>query len=120
LCELHDIGRDIGLELLVEVRDEFELDCALAAGANIIGVNNRNLESLVIDPSTVERIVPLIPRRAVAVAESGMTDRADIERAAAAGADAILIGSAVSAAADPRAAVRALLNIRVERDARPD
>ncbi|MEO8945130.1 MAG: indole-3-glycerol-phosphate synthase [Gemmatimonadaceae bacterium] len=120
LCELHDLGRDIGLELLVEVRDEFELDCALEAGATIIGVNNRNLETLVIDPATVERMIPLIPRRAVAVAESGMSDRADIERAAACGADAILIGSAVSSSPDPHASVRALLNVRVERDARPD
>ncbi len=75
LVELHDRGTAIGLELLVEVRDEEELALALDIGAAIIGVNNRNLESLVIDPSTVGRVVPLIPRDVIAIAESGMASR---------------------------------------------
>lgn len=120
LVELHDIGSSIGLDLLVEVRDETELARAIDAGAAIIGVNNRNLESLVIDPATAGRIIPLIPRGIVAVAESGMASPADVERAAHAGADAVLIGSYVSAAQDPGAAVRSLTSIPAERDARPD
>jgi indole-3-glycerol phosphate synthase len=120
LIELHDIGVSIGLDLLVEVRDESELAIAIDMGATIIGVNNRNLESLVIDPTTVGRIVPLIPRDIVAVAESGMASPADVERAARAGADAVLVGSYVSAASDPLAAVRSLTGIAVERNARPD
>ena len=120
LVELHDIGSRIGLDLLVEVRDEAELSVALDVGAMIVGVNNRNLESLVIDAGTVGRVVPLIPRGVVAVAESGMVLRSDVERAAQAGADAVLIGSVVSASADPSAAVRLLADIPVERDARPN
>ena len=120
LVELYDIGSSIGLDLLVEVHDEAELSAALDIGAAIIGVNNRDLESLVIQPNTAARIVPLIPRSVVAVAESGMATRADVQRAAAAGADAVLVGSAVSAASDPASAVRALADIRVERDGRPD
>jgi indole-3-glycerol phosphate synthase len=120
LVELYDIGSSIGLDLLVEVRDERELATAIDIGAAIIGVNNRNLESLVIDPGTVGRVVPQIPRGVVAVAESGMASVSDVERAAHAGADAVLIGSYVSAAADPGAAVKSLIGISVERDARPD
>jgi len=120
LVELHDVGSAIGLDLLVEVRDEEELAIAIDIGARIIGVNNRNLETLVIDPSTVDRIVPLIPRDVVAVAESGMASPEHVQRAATAGADAVLVGSYVSAAADPLAAVRSLTGIRRERNARPD
>ena len=120
LGELHSIGSLIGLDLLVEVRDEVELAVALDVGAAIIGVNNRNLETLLVDPGTVGRIIPLIPRGIAAVAESGMTSRVDVQHAGNAGADAVLIGSAVSAAADPGAAVRSLIGISVERDARPD
>lgn len=119
LVELHDIGTRIGLDLLVEVRDEGELALALDIGATIVGVNNRNLESLIIDPETIARIVPLIPRGVIAVAESGMSSRADVETAANAGADAVLVGSAVSAAVDPGAAVGSLIGIPVQRNARP-
>ena len=108
LDALVPFGHDLGLDLIVEVRDERELDRALAAGARIVGVNNRDLESLAIDPETGLRIVPLIPDGCVAVYESGVHGRADVERAAEVGADAVLVGSSVSGAADPAAAVRAL------------
>lgn len=111
LAELMDVGREIGLELLVEVRDEHELDRALGCRATLIGVNNRDLESLVIDPSTAERLVPLIPRELVAIAESGLRTRADVERYAVAGADAVLVGSSLSAAIDPVGATRALAGV---------
>ena len=83
-------------------------------------MNNRNLETLVIDRDTVERILPLIPRHVVAIAESGMVSRDDVQRAARAGADAVLIGSAVSAAEDAGAIVGSLTGVTVERDARPN
>ena len=108
LAELMSQGRDLGLELLVEVRDEAELDLALSVGATMIGVNNRNLESLVIDPATAERLIPRIPAHVIAIAESGISSLADVERYAAIGADAVLVGSSLSAAADPVAATRAL------------
>lgn len=111
LREMVDAARQLSLEVLVEIRDEAELACAVDAGASIIGINNRNLETLVIDPATSERLLPLIPPSAIAVAESGISTRADVARVARVGADAILVGSAISAAADPRAAVAMLADI---------
>ena len=111
LRELARHARGLGLEPLVEVRDEGELDAALAAGATVIGVNNRNLETLVIDAATGDRILPLIPGACVAVWESGVSSLDDVRRAAAAGADAVLVGSSISAAADPASAVRALTGV---------
>ena len=103
--------RALGLEPLVEIRDEAELEAALRAEATVIGVNNRNLETLVIDAATGDRLLPLIPAGRIAVWESGVQGPDDVRRAAAAGADAVLVGSSVSAAADPAAAVRALTGI---------
>jgi indole-3-glycerol phosphate synthase len=118
LLRLSETGADFGLELLFEVRDRAELDRALEAGARVIGVNNRNLETLVIDPTTAERLIAEIPADRIAIGESGVSGRADVERLARSGADAVLVGSAVSAASDPVAAVRALSGVeRVARDA---
>ncbi|MDF1501531.1 indole-3-glycerol-phosphate synthase [Roseisolibacter sp. H3M3-2] len=111
LVELARTARDAGLETLVEIRDERELEAALLAEATVIGVNNRNLETLVIDLATGERLVPLIPADRVAVFESGVYGPAEVEQAAAAGADAVLVGSSLSAAADPAAALRAIAGI---------
>lgn len=116
LVSLVDEGRALGLELLVEVRDEAELETAIRSKATMIGVNNRNLETLVIDPTTCDRIIPLIPPDIVAVAESGVQSRGDVERYAAIGADAVLVGSVLSASRDPRQATRDLTG--VERRAR--
>jgi indole-3-glycerol phosphate synthase len=111
LHEMIDAARRLELEVLVEVRDEAELDRALEYGATIIGVNNRDLETLVIDATTAERLVPRIPSSLVAVAESGVATRADVERYAACGADAVLVGSSISAAADPVQATQALAGV---------
>lgn len=108
---LADAARQIDLEILFEVRDERELERALDAGATLIGVNNRNLETLVIDPATVSRIIPLIPSGCIAIAESGYSTSSDVERAAEAGADAVLIGSSLSASTDPEAAVAMLADV---------
>lgn len=113
-AELIDLAREaaaLGLDVLAEVRDEWELEIALEAGAPVVGVNNRNLETLAIDLATGERLVPLIPPDRIAVFESGVTTAAEVERAAAAGADAVLVGSSVSGAADPVAAVSALTGV---------
>jgi indole-3-glycerol phosphate synthase len=104
-------GRTLGLELLVEVRDAEELHRALSAGATIIGVNNRNLETLEIDEATAERVIPRIPGNLLAIAESGVRTRADVERYAACGADAVLVGSSLSSAADPISATRSLVGV---------
>ncbi len=117
LPRLVAFARGIGLEVLVEVRSEQELERALEAGATIVGVNNRDLETLAIDREVGDRVLGLIPSSCLAVAESGVRDRADVERAAHAGADAVLVGSSLSAAPDPTAAVRALTGVaRVGRE----
>jgi indole-3-glycerol phosphate synthase len=119
LAELSRTADAIGLELLFEVRDERELEVALSLGAALIGVNNRNLETLDLDPETSLRILPLIPRSVVAIAESGFKRGSDIDVVAAAGADAVLVGSELSGAADPEAAVRSLTGIKRRDGARP-
>ena len=111
LREMTETARRLQLEVLVEVRDESELDRALECGATIIGVNNRDLETLVIDPATAARIVPRIPSGLLAVAESGVSTRDDVERYASCGADAVLVGSSISAASDPTDATRALAGV---------
>lgn len=108
LAALARLARAVGIEPLVEIRDERELAAALEAGARVIGVNNRDLETLAIDRHTSERVIPLIPPDCVAIAESGVRDAADVAAAARAGADAVLVGSSISAATDPAQAVRAL------------
>ena len=108
LRELMDVGRSLGLELLVEVRDENELKLALTLGAEVIGINNRNLETLDIDPTTAPRLLPLVPADIIVVAESGMKSVDDVKAVASAGADAVLVGSELSASANPDAAVRSL------------
>jgi indole-3-glycerol phosphate synthase len=108
LRDLLDAGRDVGLEILVEVRDEAELELALIYQADLIGVNNRNLETLEIDPGNAARIIPFIPASLVAIAESGVKSADDVSRLAEIGADAVLVGSELSGSADPQSAVRAL------------
>ena len=111
LTSLTRLAREIGLETIVEVRDEGEVERAISAGAQIIGINNRDLETLRIDPGSAIRLLPLIPPTIVAIAESGMRTRADVQAAADAGADAVLVGSFVSGAEDPVAAVRDLAGV---------
>ena len=108
LISLSREARGLELEILVEVRDEFELERAMAVDAQVIGINNRDLETLRIDPATAERLLPKIPSEVIAVAESGMRTLEDVVQAARGGADAVLIGTFLSASADPEAAVRAL------------
>lgn len=116
LRRLLDAGAELGLELLVEAHDAEELDAALEAGATLVGVNNRNLETLEIDPDNAVRLIPRIPQSVVAVAESGVASARDVQRMAAAGADAVLVGSSISAAVDPVESVRALSGVpRVSR-----
>jgi indole-3-glycerol phosphate synthase len=112
LSRMINAARELALEVLVEIRDERELDLALANDAPIIGINNRNLETLEIDPATSERLLKRIPARVIVVGESGVAGRADVERMAAAGADAVLVGSSVSSASDPADAVRRLTGVQ--------
>jgi indole-3-glycerol phosphate synthase len=111
LRELIAAGNDTGIEILVEVGNQRELDLALAFAAQVIGVNNRNLETLEIDPETSFQLLPLIPREIIAIAESGVRSVQDVERLADAGADAVLVGTEVSASKQPEDAVRSLTGV---------
>lgn len=108
---------EAGLEALVEVHDDAELDRALAAGARLVGVNNRDLRTLKVDLRTAERLALRIPDDVGAVAESGIHSGEDIGRLRAAGFDAFLIGEHLMGAPDPGEALRTLLADARERGA---
>jgi indole-3-glycerol phosphate synthase len=111
LAELVRGAADLGMASLVEVHAESELAPALAARPAAVGVNARDLDTLTVDPRVVERLLPAVPASAVAVAESGLSSRGDVERVAACGAGAVLVGTAISGASDPAAALRVLLDV---------
>ena len=86
------VGRKLDVDCLVEVHDAPELDRALSCGADIIGINNRNLHTFEVDVATSERLIPRIPKGKVIVSESGISSHAEVVRLKEAGADAVLIG----------------------------
>jgi indole-3-glycerol phosphate synthase len=102
---------ELGLAVLVEVHDEQELTRAIDAGARVIGVNNRNLRTLSVDVDGSYRLVARIPRSAVAVSESGLKSRAELERLSAAGYRAFLIGERFMTDPDPAGALQKLVGI---------
>lgn len=105
----HQLSRGLGLDALCEVHDETELERALNMGAEIIGVNNRDLRSFAVDLGTAERLGPQIPRRALRVAESGIQCGDDIRRLRACGYDAFLVGESLMRADDPGAEMSKML-----------
>ncbi len=109
LCALLSLARGLGIECLVEAHDKREVERALTAGAEIIGINNRDLRTFDVDLATTERLRPLIPRDHVVVAESGIHTRADAQRLAECGVDAMLVGEALIRAGDVAAKMRELL-----------
>ncbi len=102
-------SRARGLDTLVEVHDRDELRRALDAGARIVGINNRNLRTLDVSTRIAEDLAPEIPDGVLAVAESGLRTRADVERLAAAGFDGFLVGERFMCASDPGAALKELV-----------
>ena len=107
LRSLYDLARDLGLDVLVETHDETEVLAAIATGARIIGVNNRNLDTMAVSLDTTRRLAPLVPDDIVLVAESGIRSRADIDALTASGARAFLVGGSLLDAPDAGAALRA-------------
>jgi indole-3-glycerol phosphate synthase len=106
---LQAYARELGLATLVEVHDRDELTRAVDSGARIIGVNNRNLRTLTVDVRASDGLAARMPAGVVAVSESGLQSRADLERLAAAGYGAFLIGERFMTDPDPAAAIRLLL-----------
>jgi indole-3-glycerol phosphate synthase len=111
LQEMMSVATEIFLEPLVEVRTEAELTLALELGARVVGINSRDLETLVVDAEVPRRLLPMVPRGVLAVAESGIECVGDVMLRAEWGADAVLVGSALSASEDPESAVRALTQV---------
>ena len=113
LVRLQQRAWDLELAALVEVHDEGELQRAIDASARLIGVNNRNLRTLAVDVDASYRLAARIPADVVAVSESGLQSRADLERLAAAGYRAFLIGERFMTDRDPAAAIRELITASV-------
>jgi indole-3-glycerol phosphate synthase len=109
LTRLLGAAEALGLDSLVEVHDASELDVATAAGARIIGVNNRNLRTLAVDVGASETLIEAMPPGAIAVSESGLKSPADLERLAALGYHAFLIGERFMTEPDPGACLNAFV-----------
>ncbi|PZW50808.1 indole-3-glycerol phosphate synthase [Humitalea rosea] len=107
--ELEAIARSLDMAVLAEVHDERELERALGLETRLIGVNNRNLRTLVTDIATTERLAPLVPPDRLPVAESGLRTAADVHRMAEAGARCILVGEHLLREVDVEAAARAMV-----------
>ncbi len=108
LEELVGLAESFWMQCLVEVHDEEELSVALDAGAEIVGINNRDLRSFKADLGVTERLARLVPRDKIVVSESGISSREDVMRVANAGAHAVLVGEALVTAEDPGGKLREL------------
>ncbi len=111
LRRLYDDARELGLTVLVEVHDEAETERAVDLGADLIGVNARNLKTLAVDGDTFARLAPLVPDDRVLVAESGISGPGDVTRYVSEGAQAVLVGEALVRGGDPEGAVRAMTGV---------
>ena len=117
LRDLYDLTAELGMQALVETHTEHELERALALEADIIGVNARNLKDLTVDLDRAADLLGMIPAGPLAIGESAVASRADVERYASAGADAVLVGEALVTSGDP--AAEASSYRRVTRRGRP-
>lgn len=111
LAEFMTLAKETGMSALIEVHNEHEVETALRAGAEIIGINNRDLQTFSVNLATSARLATVIPAGCTRVAESGITSRADVERLAACGFDAVLVGSHLMRQPDPGAALSDLVGV---------
>ena len=109
LRDFYDLATEMGMAALIEVHTADELDRAMEITPRIIGVNSRNLKTLEVNPVAFSELIPQIPNEVIRVAESGISQRSDVEFAQRHGADAILVGEALVTSADPKLAMRTLL-----------
>jgi indole-3-glycerol phosphate synthase len=112
LSDLLALSEELGMDALVEVHDDGELDTALAVGAKVIGVNNRDLATFHTDLTVTERLAKRIPEDRVLVAESGIRTASDVDRLGRVGADAVLVGESLMREAEPAKAAAALVGRR--------
>src|SRR5699024_9169089 len=112
LIEFREYAEHLGMTALVEVHDDAETERAVASGAKMIGINNRDLRSFHTDLGTTERIAPQLPPSTIVVGESGVHTVEDAERMAAAGCDLLLVGESLILQQDRAAAVRELSSVR--------
>jgi len=115
--ELEQAATELGMDALVEIHDETELDRALSLRSRLIGINNRDLKTFVTNLATTEQLAPRIPRDRVVVAESGLNTPGDLARLAALGISTFLVGESLMRQADVTAATRALLAAQRARSA---
>jgi indole-3-glycerol phosphate synthase len=108
LREMYEGARSLDLDCLVEVHDGDELERALRLDADVIGINNRDLDEGAVDVATTYELMPDVPAGKTVVAESGISSRAELEELERVGVDAVLIGSALMSAADPESLTREL------------
>jgi indole-3-glycerol phosphate synthase len=109
LKELVSLSHSFGLRCLVEVHNEGEVERAVLSEAEIIGINNRDLNTFTVDITTTRRLQPLIPQEKIVVSESGIKSRRDIEKLREWGVDAVLVGEALVTAGDVRAKIKELI-----------
>ena len=109
LSALYDEARELDLDVVVEVHKEPELETALAVGAEVIGINNRNLDDFSVDVQTTYELITDVPAGNTVVSESGIADRATLDELERVGVDAVLIGEALMRADDPGAKLRELI-----------
>jgi indole-3-glycerol phosphate synthase len=112
LADLHALALDLGLDALVEIHDEVEVERAMAVGATLVGVNQRDLVTFAVDSDRAARVAPLLPDGVVRVAESGMTGADDVAALADAGYHAVLVGEHLVTSGDPAKAVAELRAVR--------
>jgi len=108
LKAFHQLAAEIGLDALVEIHDEVELERAMAVGATLVGVNQRDLVTFQVDTDRAVRMAPLMPEGVVRVAESGVRGTEDATHLAEAGYHAVLVGESLVTAGDPQGAVAGL------------
>jgi indole-3-glycerol phosphate synthase len=110
LKELVSLSHSLGLRCLVEVHNEGEVERAVLSEAEIIGINNRDLNTFTVDINTTRRLQPLIPQERIVVSESGIKNKRDIEKLGKWGVDAVLVGEALVTAGDVRSKMKELLS----------
>lgn len=107
--DFYQMARELGMDILVEIHNEEELERALEVDPAIIGVNSRNLKTLDVDPKAFDLLLPMIPSGIIKVAESGISERSEVVHVEELGAGAILVGETLVRAGDPEAAISRLL-----------